>query len=241
MKISARPAAVLGARNLFRSAGGRTEVRAPEGLRRSHSEGAGEKLIVFVKAPRPGTVKTRLAEAIGAESACAAYRRIVATLLSQLQSLNAVELCFTPDDAADQVRGWLKDGWNSSPQAQGDLGQRLQSAFARAFDTGAKRVVVIGSDCPAVTDKDILEAWEILRTADVALGPATDGGYWLIGLREVHPELFRGIPWSTEKVFAQTLERIRRSGLRVQLLRELTDVDTEGDWRHFVASRNQVE
>ena len=76
-----------------------------------------------------------------------------------------------------------------------------------------------------------------LRTNDVVLGPATDGGYWLIGLRQVQPDLFQAIPWSTERVFAETLKRIRQRSLSVQILRELSDLDTEADWRAFLAAR----
>ena len=197
-----------------------------------------EKLLVFIKAPQPGVVKTRLAQTIGTGPACAAYGRLVRTLLNRLHSLNDVELCFSPDDAAGQVQGWLKESWSSSPQGDGDLGKRLQSASARAFDAGAKRVVLIGSDCPAVTVQDIHQAWDRLGTRDVVLGPATDGGYWLIGLRQVQPDLFRDIPWSTDRVLSETLRRIRRGRLSVQLLRELSDVDTEPDWRAFLAAHN---
>ena len=198
-----------------------------------------KKLIVFVKAPRPAAVKTRLAESIGTEAACAAYRRLVETLLKQLRNLRAVELCFSPDDAAAEIKGWLEEDWNSSPQGGGDLGQRLQSAFERAFATGVKRAVIIGSDCPAVTAEDIYEAWNGLWTHDVVLGPATDGGYWLVGLGRPQPQLFRDIPWSTERVFIETTKRIRQAGLSVQLLRELQDVDTEAEWRRFLTLRNR--
>ena len=198
-----------------------------------------EKLIVFVKAPRPGAVKTRLAKDIGAPAAGAAYRQLVETLLNRLRGLGGVEVCFSPDDAASEVQHWLKEGWSSSPQGDGDLGQRLQSAFQRAFHAGAKRVAIIGSDCPAVRVEDIREAWVGLQTHEVVLGPATDGGYWLIGLRQSQPNLFRGVHWSTESVFAETIQRVRRAGLSVQLLRELADVDTDREWRAFLAAQNR--
>src|SRR6266571_4317151 len=198
-----------------------------------------DKLIVFVKAPRPGAVKTRLAKAIGVPAAGAAYRQLVETLLNHLQGLGGVEVCFSPDDAANEVQHWLQEGWSSSPQGGGDLGQRLQSAFQRAFHAGAKRVAIIGSDCPAVRVEDICEAWRGLRTHDVVLGPATDGGYWLIGLRQLQPDLFRGIHWSSESVFAETIQRVQHAGLTVQLLHELADVDTDRDWRAFLAAQNQ--
>jgi rSAM/selenodomain-associated transferase 1 len=197
------------------------------------------KLIIFVKAPRPGAVKTRLAKSIGAPAAAAAYQQLVQTLLNQLQGLSGVEVCFSPDDAAGEVQHWLKEDWCSSPQGDGDLGLRLQAAFQRAFHAGAKRVAIIGSDCPAVRVEDIRESWSGLQTHDVVLGPATDGGYWLIGLRQLQPNLFRGVHWSTENVFAETIQRVQHAGLSVQLLRELADVDTDRDWRAFLAAQNR--
>jgi rSAM/selenodomain-associated transferase 1 len=198
-----------------------------------------DKLIVFVKAPRAGVVKTRLAKSIGAAAAVAAYRQLVETLLNQLSGLSGVEVCFSPDDAASEVQRWLAESWHSSPQGDGDLGQRLHAAFERAFDAGAKRVAIIGSDCPAIGVEEIREAWSGLQTHDVVLGPATDGGYWLVGLRQLQPDLFRGVHWSTETVFTETFQRAQFAGLRVQLLRELADVDTEAEWRAFLAARNR--
>ena len=196
-------------------------------------------LIVFVKAPRPGTVKTRLARTIGAPAAAAAYNQLVETLLNQLQEFSGVELCFSPDDAGSEIQHWLKERWISSPQGGGDLGPRLHSAFQRAFHAGAKRVAIIGSDCPAIGVEDIREAWSGLAIHDVVLGPATDGGYWLIGLRQLEPSLFQGVPWSTKGVFAVTIRRVEHAGLSVRLLRELADVDTDRDWRAFLAAQIQ--
>jgi uncharacterized protein len=197
-----------------------------------------EKLIVFVKAPRVGTVKTRLAQSIGAPAACAAYRQLVEVLLERLRSLPQGELRFTPDDAIDDVRPWLKSGWTYKPQGPGALGDRLQNAFAESFDNGAQAVVIIGSDCPSVTTEDIRRAWAALLSHDVVLGPAADGGYWLIGLRQPRPELFEGISWSRDRVFADTIARAHDAGLSVDVLRELEDVDTQEDWRRFLASQS---
>ena len=146
-----------------------------------------EKLIVFVKAPRPGTVKTRLAKSIGTNAACGAYCLLVETLLRRIERLENVELRFTPDDAADEIRSWLRKTWQTSPQGAGHLGERLQRAFQTAFQNGANRVVVIGSDCPEITADDIDMAWSALKMNDSVLGPARDGGYWLIGLRQPQP------------------------------------------------------
>ena len=197
-----------------------------------------EKLIVFVKAPQIGAVKTRLAESIGAAAACAAYRQLVAVLLERLRTLPEVELRFTPDGAIDEIRSWVKHGWTCQPQGAGTLGDRLQIAFAASFAVSARRVVIIGSDCPSVRPEDIRRAWAALLTHDVVLGPATDGGYWLIGLRQPQSGLFEGISWSTDSVFADTIVRARNAELRVEILRELEDVDTEEDWRRFLARQD---
>lgn len=193
------------------------------------------RLIVFLKAPRPGTVKTRLAATLGTVSACAAYRYLVETLLRQLPALENVELCFTPDDASSEVKPWAQPSWRLTAQGNGDLGCRLEQAFRRSFDEGAGRVIIIGSDCPDVGERDIQAAWTALSSHDVVLGPATDGGYWLIGLRAPQPDLLANIPWSTDGVLRETLERCRAAGLKTHLLRELSDVDTEADWRRFLA------
>jgi len=198
---------------------------------------AADQLIVFVKAPRPGTVKTRLAESIGPAAACAAYHVLVESTLAQLSALTTVELRFSPDDAGVEIKPWLRPCWRARPQGPGDLGQRLKTAFADAFAAGAGRVAVIGSDCPAVTHQDIREAWAALATHDLILGPATDGGYWLIALREAHPGLFQGIHWSTESVLRETLRRADAAWLRVRLLRELTDVDTATQWHDYLAAK----
>lgn len=191
------------------------------------------QLVVLLKAPRIGSVKTRLAESIGPEAALAAYQQLVATLLSNLAPLANVELCFAPTDADAEIAPWLRQGWVCQPQAGGDLGARLQEVFVRHFQSGAERVVIIGSDCPEVMPADVESAWHALANHDLVLGPAVDGGYWLVGLCAPQAHLFTAMPWSTEMVLAETLRRAGLSGLRVALLRELSDVDTEADWRRW--------
>ena len=193
-----------------------------------------EKLIVFAKTPRVGTVKTRLAASIGEVAACDAYRLMVDTLLGRIKPLDHVELRFTPDDGASEARQWLRKTWRARPQGPGNLGERLQNAFEAAFLQGTRRAVVIGSDCPYVTPEDIEAAWAALNTNDLVLGPSSDGGYWLIGLRAPQPSLFDEIPWSTNRVFQETFSRAKAASLRVHILRELIDVDSEAQWREFL-------
>ncbi len=192
------------------------------------------RLVVFLKAPRAGAVKTRLGEALGPDASCAAYRQVVEALLANLAPLPKVELCFAPLEAAAEIEPWLQPGWTSCPQVGGDLGERLHSAFAEHFESDAQHVVIIGADCPDVTATDIEDAWFALDGHDVVLGPALDGGYWLIGLRTPQPALFSAMPWSTDRVFGETMHRARENDLRVALLRELSDVDTVADWERWV-------
>ena len=193
-----------------------------------------ELLIIFVKAPRPGTVKTRLAREIGEAAACAAYCRMVNDLRSNLARLEPVEIRFTPDDARKEVVQWLRPGWRLAPQGVGELGTRLQAAFAQAFASGSKRVVVIGSDCPTVTASDIELGWNELQAHDMVIGPAQDGGYWLIGLRSARPRLFQEINWSTSTVLVETLKRAEAAGLKVKLMRQRSDIDSPADWKEFL-------
>jgi rSAM/selenodomain-associated transferase 1 len=192
-------------------------------------------LIIFVKAPRLGFVKTRLAKTLGDQASLAAYRQLVDSLLRNLSTLTDVQLRFSPDDATSEIRQWLQPSWTAVAQGDGDLGQKLKAAFAQSFAIGAQRVVIVGSDCPTVTATDIQTAWQELQDSHVVLGPAVDGGYWLIGLNQPQPPLFENISWSTDSVLAETLERARKNNLRVTLLRRLRDIDTESDWASFLA------
>ncbi|MGB0581786.1 MAG: TIGR04282 family arsenosugar biosynthesis glycosyltransferase [Limisphaerales bacterium] len=191
------------------------------------------QLIIFVKAPRAGFVKTRLAATIGSETALETYETLVEIITTQLRSIENVDLHFVPADARDEVSGWLQEGWTASPQADGDLGEKLKTAFQQAFDRGFERVIIIGSDCPYVESSDIDEAEAQLEQHDVVLGPATDGGYWLIGLSNPAPTLFENINWSTETVFAETLAHAEQARLVVARIRELSDVDTVTDLMRF--------
>ena len=195
-------------------------------------------LLVFVRAPRAGAVKTRLAAALGDAAALRIYRRLAEHTLTQARALAdeaAVRVLFTPADAGPETRAWLGDGVEYRPQGDGDLGARLEHAFAAAFAEGWPRVAVIGSDLPALSAGLLRRALAALRAHDAVLGPARDGGYYLLGLRRPAPHAFHGIAWSTERVLAQTLARLRSAGIEPFLLEMLADVDEAadlviGDW-----------
>ena len=188
------------------------------------------RIIIFVKAPRPGFVKTRLAATIGNEAACAAYCQLTENVLTHLAPLPHLEIHFTPDDAENEITQWLRGDWTTRPQGDGDLGERMHRAFTEANNPA----IIIGSDCPGVEIRDLQAAAKTLQTHDAVIGPATDGGYWLIGLNAPCPALFEGIEWSTGGVLQSTLAKADEAGLSVQLLRELGDVDTGADWERFM-------
>ena len=186
-------------------------------------------IIVFLKAPRPGTVKTRLAQSIGTEAACQAYIEMSRSVLETLRDCNSVQLRFTPDDAQQEIQSLLHPGWCSAPQGSGDLGDRMK----RAFQETAGPAILIGTDCPTIELADLDEARSALDSHPVVIGPARDGGYWLIGMRECYPDLFSDINWSTDRVFNDTINRAEQAGLTVHTLRTLADIDTKADWEEW--------
>ncbi len=147
-----------------------------------------------------------------------------------------ITVCFTGGSLAE-AQTEFGPGLHHAPQIEAGLGEKLQFATCSAFAAGAKRVVVIGTDCPALTATDLQLAFQQLEHHDVVLGPALDGGYYLIGLRAVQPTLFDGIDWSTAVVFAQTLQKAQAMNLRVHVLRQLADIDHPED---LLPLRNQA-
>lgn len=186
---------------------------------------------LMLKAPRPRFVKTRLARDAGDSGAVLIYRRLVEFQMTLIPADWRIEIHFAPADAETEMRAWLGTRPLYEPQPEGDLGARMRAAMAAAFARGAKRLVFIGGDCP-YADGEILGAAEAsLAGADVVLGPAADGGYYLIGMKRALPQLFENIDWGTGAVRRQTLDMANRAGLRVVELRELEDVDSLPAWR----------
>ena len=192
--------------------------------------GGGETIIVFAKAPRLGEVKTRLARDLGPEDALRIYKVLGRGVVERLRrSPRPVTVYFTPADAEQEIRDWMgSEGLEFRPQVEGDLGQRMHTALREALAT-ARSACVVGSDIPGLDAATIDEAFARLDDDDVAVGPAEDGGYYLLAMREPHPGLFEGIDWGTESVCAQTLARAHALDLSVGTLQRLSDVDTVED------------
>lgn len=186
-------------------------------------------LAIFLKAPRPGMVKTRLAASIGVERALALYRRMAtATLEAARAAALDVTIWYAPADAGEEMRAWLGDGWTYRAQPAGDLGARLAHA-ARSAEPGPW--MAIGVDCPGLTSGILREAADIAAHGRIALGPTQDGGYYLIGGPTPLPDLFSDIPWSTSGVLTRTRARLEQAGAPWRELPLLRDVDTEADAR----------
>jgi hypothetical protein len=194
---------------------------------------SGDALIVFVKAPRPGATKTRLAAHLGAEAAAAVYRALaMETARRTAPGRGEFDRLFfhAPADAGPELASWLP-GETCLPQVEGDLGERMAAAFEETFRRGAGRAALVGTDVPGLSRGVVREALAALDNHDVVLGPARDGGYYLMALARPCPALFTAIPWSTPAVLTATLERTRALGLSVRLLDPLRDVDTLEDLR----------
>jgi len=186
-----------------------------------------DALIIFVKNAELGKVKTRLAATLGAQKAFEIYDQ----LLRYTHSLAlAVEAKRTVYYSSKLEKNDLWSGaFDKAVQKDGDLGQRMSAAFAHQLRIHDK-VLIIGSDCAQLTSGIIAEAFEKLESYDLVIGPANDGGYYLLGMKSYHPIIFEGVSWSSEKVFQETItkiEQIRKSHL---VLPQLIDVDDENDW-----------
>jgi hypothetical protein len=198
--------------------------------------------LVFVRAPEAGRVKTRLAATLGADGALRVYRRLAEHTVREARAVDAeLRVHFTPADRESEVRAWLGDGPRYLAQAEGDLGTRMEAAFRSAFADGAERVVIVGSDLPDLTAALLRRAFGALDEHPAVLGPALDGGYYLLGMRAMIPGVFDGVPWSTDAVLARTLQRMRAAGIEPALLPALADVDEADDlpagWAEWAVAR----
>lgn len=203
---------------------------------------AAERLVIFTRYPKAGNTKTRLIPVLGAEGAAALQRQMTEQTLRWAAELCrvapvAVEVRYEGGAAALMAKQFGAR-WEYRPQPAGDLGRRMAVSVEEAFGSGAERVVVVGTDCPGLSAELARGAFEALERQDVVFGPATDGGYYLIGLRRPVPELFEGVAWGSGTVLSTSVRIAARLGLSVRLLKPLADVDRPEDlavWERAVA------
>lgn len=197
-----------------------------------------EHLIVFTRYPEPGTTKTRLIPLLGAQGAADLQRKMTELTMLQVKKVStrrelSVEIRYEGGDK-NRMRTWLGRNFEYRPQSSGDLGQRMKCSFEDAFGAGATTAVIIGSDIPKITEGIIQKAFSVLKQKNMALGPAKDGGYYLIGLQnnslsQAIPHLFSGITWGSGDVLEKTIKIAKHSGLSFTLLDVLQDVDHPED------------
>ncbi len=187
-------------------------------------------LLIFVKYPEPGFVKTRLAKDVGDKNAARLYRLFAEEILNRTKDEKFRRIIFfSPPDKKSEIIDWIGGNWEMCPQAGKDLGERMCSAFRFAFKQGGKKAVIIGTDSPLLDSVTIVKAFVELETNQCVIGPSPDGGYYLLGLSAPHMELFQGVDWSTPKVFSQTVSILNKLGVKFTLLEEHFDVDTVDD------------
>jgi len=216
------------------------ELRPAVRRRHEAEPSPAQRLHLFTRYPVPGRTKTRLIPALGEQGAADLHRAMAEHTLKQTRRYArlrpcAVRIWYTGADES-AMRRWLGEGVTYRAQPDGDLGDRLTAA---ARDAGDGPMVFIGADCPGVTDGVLRAAFEALDDADAVLGPATDGGYYLLGLRRSDPLPFHDIPWGAEDVFETTKQRCAELGLTVATLEPLADVDRPEDLKVWHAARRR--
>ncbi len=192
-----------------------------------------EICIIFSRYPRPGASKTRLIPALGREGAAELQRRMTENVVDEASRLATqapvhVELAMA-GASQDEMEVWLGRHLPWQEQVGLDLGGRMAFAFAQAFGRGFERVVLVGADCPGVSTDILAQAFQELRQKELVLGPARDGGYYLMGLSRPNPSLFVNISWGSDNVLAQTMAAARKLSLQTILLANLVDVDRPQD------------
>ena len=192
-------------------------------------------LILFTKYPTPGRAKTRLIPLLGDESAARFSKDMTEHTINTCRQLsNDVEFeVWYTDGNLEDVGEWLGTSLIIKEQSIGDLGDRMSEAIKSSLHIGCKSVIIIGSDCPGLNKDIINESFDNLESNDIVIGPCDDGGYYLIGMKERHDELFSNIKWSTDSVFENTLATARKLDLKIHILKRLKDIDRPEDYSEW--------
>ena len=190
-----------------------------------------QALIIFQKDIVYGKVKTRLAATVGNNKALEVYTQLIQHTYAITHQLKANKIVFY-SDVINENDVW-QNGYLKQLQQGNDLGNKMMNAFHYAFQNNFSKAIIIGTDCPELTEKIISKAFNMLDEYDVVIGPCADGGYYLLGMKVMHEQLFTAIEWSTNKVLQTTIERCKANHLSYFLLKELHDVDEEKDLKYM--------
>lgn len=185
-------------------------------------------LLILIRNPQLGKVKTRLARTLGDAEALRIYLVLLDRTRRAAQDVEATRWLFYSDFIPEED-AWSASDFIKKVQYPGDLGERMASAFQAAFDAGATKALIIGSDCPDMSGEVLQKAFDALDRSDFVIGPTPDGGYYLLGMKQPERSVFQDIEWSTETVRSRTEEKIQTAGYSCALLPVLSDLDTEED------------
>lgn len=189
-------------------------------------------LLVFIKNPILGTAKTRLAATVGNEEALKIYKELLRHTREVSLKVNAKRHLFY-SHFIDNNDEWNNQDFQKHLQSDGDLGEKMADGFQTAFQKKHQNIVIIGSDCASLTSEIIEQAFLYLNNNDFVIGPADDGGYYLLGMKIFTPEVFQNIAWSTESVFTSTIQIIEQLNKSYATLPTLSDIDYEEDWKKY--------
>ncbi|MCE2777585.1 MAG: TIGR04282 family arsenosugar biosynthesis glycosyltransferase [Algoriphagus sp.] len=196
-----------------------------------------EVVLVFQRNEVLGKVKTRLAAGVGEEQAMEIYRYLLNKTYLALKEITVPVTTYFSEFIPENP---IHSAENKQLQLGGDLGERMRNAFVAHLESGMEKVVLIGTDCPSMEGTHIVQAFEALEHSELVLGPARDGGYYLIGMKRRADFLFEGITWSSELVLSQTLTLAAEQGLRSSLLPILEDIDSPEDWERYCSQNGDM-
>lgn len=197
-----------------------------------------DSLIIFLRYPKIGKVKTRLAKTTSSEFALRFYKSCAENLINNVKKIPKVNrfVFYSNKNEKDEITNWLGGKLFFAHQEGDDLGSRMKNAFEKVFTTGAKKVIIVGTDIPDLSNDIILKAFEYLDRNEFVIGPSRDGGYYLLGMKKSYPILFEDIEFSTSSVYAKTIKKINEIKLNFHILPELQDIDTETDLQQWLNS-----
>ena len=192
-----------------------------------------EALIIFVRNPELGKVKTRLAAVVGDQRALEIYKHLLNHTKEVALACDCDRYVFVTGNVSQE--DWV--GFTMEQQSSGDLGDKMSNAFDFLFEKKYEKVIIIGSDCLELSGDHLIHAFNQLAYNDTVIGPANDGGYYLLGMKKHHKAIFANKNWGTESVFSETFEAIEQLGLRMHKLEYLNDIDEEKDLPDYLRSK----
>jgi rSAM/selenodomain-associated transferase 1 len=201
-------------------------------------------VLVFIKSPETGKVKSRLSTSIDKETVIKIYKLFVKDILQKLEKIPYdIIICYHPKKAIDEIKKWLGPDYLYIPQAGKNLGERLKNGFIQGFEIGFSKLIAIGSDSPDMKLDFFNDSFKKLDFYDTVIGPSKDGGYYLIGFskKSFYPKAFNDIPWSTEFVYEKSLESLKKRNLKTYILPIWYDVDTVEDLLYLYKNNLNTE